>query len=556
MDSARDRSIGAFPEAQATVPRQLDAVAPERRRALALRWIPVVLALLVEYLLTSLRFDAHGVISRGGAWELLAYAGRIGPLVVCLSAAAVLFVSRNKAPQAAPLRRPSVPLLGLHLLAFCGFWWVTTELFGRPEPPSWPAVWVVVWAVLACAVPGLLIAGLVRPESVTGVRSPGLLGFLTLVGVAAWVAGTWTLALWQDFSRTTLLLVARLLGLVTSGVVAAPDALELRLNDFGIRVAAVCSGYEGLGLMGVLLAGYLWAFRAHLRFPRALLLFPIGLGLIWFSNVVRIAGLMLIGAYVDAELAYGAFHSKAGWVLFCGIALSVIAVGHRARLFARTEAGASEDYENPSAAYLVPLVALLAAALFTSMFAAEVDVAYGVRLLFAAGALYLFRADYRGLERPRSWIAPVLGAALAVLWIASSYLPFGSSDVHRGAPISVETWGPWAFAAWVAVRVLGSAVIVPICEELAFRGYLLRRLIARDFDRVDFRRLTPLALAVSSLAFGFLHERWLLATFCGVAYGLIQVRTGRVSEAIVAHASTNALISLYSLATGDWSVWN
>jgi exosortase E/protease (VPEID-CTERM system) len=351
------------------------------------------------------------------------------------------------------------------------------------------------------------------------------------------------------------LLVARLLELVTSGVVATPDQLELRLNDFAIRVAAVCSGYEGLGLMGVLLAGYVWTFRGHLRFPRALWLFPIGLGLIWFSNVVRIAALMLVGAYIDAELAYGAFHSKAGWVLFCGIALSVIAVGHRARLFARAPSAPSQDFENPSAAYLMPLVALLATALVTSMFAAEVDVAYGARLLAAAAALYAYRAHYRELERPRSWTAPAAGAALALLWIGSSYFA-GPPATRRGAPEATEEWAAWAFSLWVVLRVLGSVVVVPICEELAFRGYLWRRLIARDFDLVSFRRFTPLALLGSSLAFGFLHERWILAGICGAAYGLIQLGSGRLSEAIVAHATTNAVISAWSLATGDWSVWN
>jgi exosortase E/protease (VPEID-CTERM system) len=521
------------------------------------RWAAVALTLIVEYLVTSLRFDAHGVISRGGAWEVLAYAGRIGPLVVCLSASAVLFFSRRNAAPAVERRQPSGVLLGLHVLAFAGFWWTTTQLFGRPEAPSLPALWVVSWTVLACAVPGLLIAGVIRPESLGTFKSSGLLGFLALVGVAAWVAGTLTLGLWEEFSRTTLVLVARLLELITSGVVAAPEQLELRLDDFSIRVAAICSGYEGLGLMGVLLAGYVWTFRSHLRFPRVLWLFPIGLVLIWLSNVVRIAALMLVGAYVDADLAYGAFHSKAGWVLFCGIALSVIALGHRARIFARDPEASIEDLENPSAAYLMPMIALLATALVTSMFAEEVDVAYGARLVAVFVALYQYRSHYRELAWPRSWTAPIVGAALAVLWIGSSY--FTASDVpeaRRGPPPAVDAWAPWAFSAWVALRVIGSVAIVPICEELAFRGYLWRRLIARDFDLVSFRRWTPLALVGSSLAFGFLHERWILASVCGVAYGLVQLTSGRLSEAVVAHATTNAVISLWSLWTGDWSVWN
>ena len=45
-------------------------------------------------------------------------------------------------------------------------------------------------------------------------------------------------------------------------------------------------------------------------------------------------------------------------------------------------------------------------------------------------------------------------------------------------------------AAWLLVRVLGSVVTVPIAEELAFRGYLLRRLISANFDDLSTLRFT------------------------------------------------------------------
>jgi exosortase E/protease (VPEID-CTERM system) len=480
---------------------------------------------------------------------------------VCLAAAAVLFLSRGRlraraATATAAPPRLNATLLALHVLSFAAFWWTTTKLFGRPEPPAWPGLWVAVWALLAGAVPWLLIAGAIRPDALGSLRSPGFIGFLALVGLTAWLAGTWTLSLWDAFSRATLLLVARLLETVTAGVSAEPDDLALYVHDFGVRVTSVCSGYEGLGLMGVLVTAYLFAFRAHLRFPRALLLLPLGLSLVWCSNVLRIAALMLVGAFVDADLAYGAFHSKAGWVLFCAIALSVIALGHRSHFFARLPSQPRDELENPSAAYLLPLVALLGTALVTSMFAAEVDAAYGVRLVAAALVLYAFRNQYRSFTRAVSWYAPVSGAALALVWIIGAHLPwFSTPGASRGAPAATASWAPWAYSVWLSLRVLGAVVVVPIVEELAFRGYLLRRLIARDFDLVSFRRWTPLAFVVSSLAFGLLHERWLLASACGATYGLLQIKSGRLSDAVVAHATTNALITIWALASGDWSVW-
>ena len=59
--------------------------------------------------------------------------------------------------------------------------------------------------------------------------------------------------------------------------------------------------------------------------------------------------------------------------------------------------------------------------------------------------------------------------------------------------------------AWLIFRVPGSAVTVPIAEELAFRGYLLRRLISADFDRLSLIRFTWLSFFASSVLFGVLH---------------------------------------------------
>ncbi|MFH1973985.1 MAG: CPBP family glutamic-type intramembrane protease [Pseudomonadota bacterium] len=55
--------------------------------------------------------------------------------------------------------------------------------------------------------------------------------------------------------------------------------------------------------------------------------------------------------------------------------------------------------------------------------------------------------------------------------------------------------------AWLIFRVLGSVITVPIAEELAFRGYALRRLISSDFDKISPRRFTWLSHFSSFLAF-------------------------------------------------------
>jgi CAAX prenyl protease-like protein len=95
-----------------------------------------------------------------------------------------------------------------------------------------------------------------------------------------------------------------------------------------------------------------------------------------------------------------------------------------------------------------------------------------------------------------------------------------------------------------------------VAEELAFRGFLLRRLSAIDFESVSFRSTSWYAVLGSAILFGVMHGgRWWLATVAGVVYATLVRRTGRIGDAIVAHAVTNALIALAVVFFGQWQLW-
>jgi CAAX prenyl protease-like protein len=113
-----------------------------------------------------------------------------------------------------------------------------------------------------------------------------------------------------------------------------------------------------------------------------------------------------------------------------------------------------------------------------------------------------------------------------------------------------------AWIGWLGLRVLGATLAAPIAEELAFRGYLLRRVDSADFDRLDFGRTSWVALFASSAAFGLMHgSRWFAGTLAGVAYALVLRRSRRIGEAVAAHAMTNALLAIWVIAFGEWRLW-
>ena len=96
---------------------------------------------------------------------------------------------------------------------------------------------------------------------------------------------------------------------------------------------------------------------------------------------------------------------------------------------------------------------------------------------------------------------------------------------------------------------------VAVFEELAFRGYLLRRLIDSDFTAVSPKHFTAASFLISSVAFGALHGRWLAGILAGMIYAAAQYRRGEISDAIVAHVVTNGLLAAYVVLFGHWAFW-
>jgi CAAX prenyl protease-like protein len=109
---------------------------------------------------------------------------------------------------------------------------------------------------------------------------------------------------------------------------------------------------------------------------------------------------------------------------------------------------------------------------------------------------------------------------------------------------------------WIVSRALAAIVTVPICEELAYRGYLMRRFVSPDFDTLAFRDVPWFALAAAAIIFGISHGGLFVpAILAGAAYGLLAIRTNKLGEAIAAHATTNALLVVAVLVFDQWQLW-
>jgi exosortase E/protease (VPEID-CTERM system) len=272
----------------------------------------------------------------------------------------------------------------------------------------------------------------------------------------------------------------------------------------------------------------------------------------WGFNAVRISALVAIGAYVSPEVAVNGFHSQAGWIFFLLISVSILFLVPRVSFFvngSHSIAQTGSVHHFLAEALLLPFIGFMAARLVVTASAPHNYWVYCLYPIAIGLPLFLYRRIYSSFFASVSSFSVAVGVSVGALWILSS--------PDNRAPHAIETWfvdqSGFAVMLWLIVRGLSSVVFVPIAEELAFRGFLYRWLIDRKFDLVGLRDFSFIALAVSSLAFGVLHERWIAGTVAGFTFAILMIRTGRLSDPIAAHMTANALIFAWAIATEDWA---
>jgi exosortase E/protease (VPEID-CTERM system) len=522
-------------------------------------WAWPLALLLLEYLWFSMRFDALPLLQSAGLSHLFGHLGILAPLLFVIATATWVVSSRGlrstlRAALEPPSPRAQAGALAVNLAGFLGLSWLTGQLLvmvqaGVAIAVGWSLAWLALGAITALAILPALTPLSLLPRLLRIGFGALLLG--AAAGALAWTAGLLSERLWDSLRGWTLTSVYALLSLFTNDLGYAPEDSALGMNDFVVVVAPECSGIEGIGLILVVISAYLYSARAQLRFPRALVLLPLAVLAVYFGNTLRIAALIGVGAHISPEIALSGFHSKAGWLLFCAIALGLIAWAQRSAWFLREPLDTAGTW-SPAATYLAPLLALIATSLVTALFSAGFDRCYGLRIVSVLLALFAVRKHLPVPAWPPSWQGPLLGCIVFGLWIWLAPKPDPESVGYFRADLHALSFG--GRTLWLATRTLGHVLIVPIAEELAFRGFLLRRLIAADFSEVDLRRQTPLAVFGSSLAFGLLHPgAQLPGVLAGIAFALAQRSRGRIADAVVAHITSNLLIAIAVLVFGmDW----
>ena len=445
--------------------------------------------------------------------------------------------------------------LAVHACLLLPFAVLSAGLYSGALPLPF-AVVAVAWHLCAVAAALALVAAAAPLDLwMSAVKRTGIVPLYALIAaLAAMVAIQLSQSLWQPTAALTFRLVRLALHPLLPALRSNFSTLTLATDRFAVTISEQCSGLEGVGLMLAFCATWLWYFRREYRFPRALIIVPVAALLAFVLNVLRIAALVAIGDAGYPSVAMVGFHSQAGWIAFNTIALGVAVLAKRSSWMRRDPVVRAADAgaHNATAAYLMPLLAILAAGMIAHALSSGFELLYPLRLLAAAAILWVYRGSYAAFDRHISWRAPAAGVLIAGVWFLFAHFLIPPS----AEPAALGSLPTPLRVAWLVARTLAATVTVPIAEELAYRGFLLRRLVKADFQSVRFANVTWPALAISAAAFGIMHgAMWLPAMLAGIAYGAIAIKTGRIAEAVAAHATTNALIAASVLLFDQWQLW-
>jgi CAAX prenyl protease-like protein len=210
---------------------------------------------------------------------------------------------------------------------------------------------------------------------------------------------------------------------------------------------------------------------------------------------------------------------------------------------------------------------LLGTSLIASLGVVWYPVGYAAVVALVGGVTwFLLRREKILLVHGSVWQGVLVGVVGVAAWIVLSHLRLESwlaqwlpDFLKPGDRVSYNPFenlkSVGALWGFILVRVIGIAIVVPIIEEVFWRGFLLRWLIDPDWEKIPIGTYTLSSCMWVALLFALAHPEWLAAAaYCLLLNGLLYWRRD-LWLCVVAHATSNLLLAVYVLATGAWWLW-
>lgn len=225
------------------------------------------------------------------------------------------------------------------------------------------------------------------------------------------------------------------------------------------------------------------------------------------------------------------------------------------------EPGLAERY--PALPYVAPFAVFMVLLAMERPVPAAAQVLYPARMVVVSAVILLLSRGVLDFRVKNFWGSTLLGLAVFAIWVGPDmlwphYREFWLfSNPVTGHPQSSAPPGARSSLGFILFRTVGCVVLVPLLEELFWRGWLARWMIdSEDFRRAPLGAYTAASFWIGSLLFASEHGPfWDVGLIAGVSYNWWMCRTRSLGDCILLHAVTNGALSAYVLVTGQWQYW-
>jgi uncharacterized protein len=188
---------------------------------------------------------------------------------------------------------------------------------------------------------------------------------------------------------------------------------------------------------------------------------------------------------------------------------------------------------------------------------------YVARTVVAAGLLVWLWRHYTKIRWDYWWLGIIGGVLGVVQWVAmeKGLLHFfpnyprmatGTPFVPFDQPF-LSTGSAWTF---IAIRWAGASLVVPVMEELFWRDFLWREMLApNDFKLAAVGERDWRTYLLIAVFFSAVHPQWLTAIVWGLMIGGLLMWKRSLGACIIMHGVTNFLLGAYVLYTREWFFW-
>lgn len=225
----------------------------------------------------------------------------------------------------------------------------------------------------------------------------------------------------------------------------------------------------------------------------------------------------------------------------------------------------------PQLPYIAPFFTFLLLMSLSSFFEGPQHLPwlYAVRTFGAGAMCIVFWRYFPPLGKAHVGWAILFGVATMIMWVGVHQW-FAAQSWYASTQILGRDAKPkdfyncfehlgngWALWLFLIVRIGGASIVVPIIEEIFWRGFVLRLLIDYwEWDKIPLGMYTFRSFIICSLLSAAEHPMWEVGILCWMVYNLLFYWKKSLLFLIVTHGVTNFVLYVWVVWYGKWVFWS